>query len=199
MRTDLMMAAGLALIVAGCVQTDAIATTAGSTVEAAEAVSAEPEEMTEIGERVTEGNLVMENIPDIPASVRERLRQYQNVRGHGFSDWADEGILISTRFGETSQVHHVETPGGARKQVTFYDEPVGGGSFSPAGGSFVFGKDTGGDEFFQGYTFDMATGAVTQFTEPGTRNGGLAWSDDGSQVAWYRSTAGDPNWDILVA
>ena len=47
--------------------------------------------------------------------------------------------------------------------------------------------------------FDLATGDVTQFTEPGTRNGGLAWSDDGTQVAWYRSTAGDPNWDIMIA
>ncbi|MEL7232070.1 MAG: S9 family peptidase, partial [Pseudomonadota bacterium] len=155
--------------------------------------------MAETGERVTEGNLVKESIPEIPAEVSERLRQFQNVRGHGFSDWADEGILIGTRFGEVSQVHHVKTPGGARTQVTFYDEPVGGGSMNPAGGSFVFARDTGGDEFFQGYLFNLANGEVTQFTEPGTRNGGLAWSDDGSQVAWYRSTAGDPNWDILVA
>ncbi|MEM8616831.1 MAG: prolyl oligopeptidase family serine peptidase [Pseudomonadota bacterium] len=153
----------------------------------------------ENAERVTEGNLVKENIPEIPMAVGERLRQFQNVRGHGFSDWADEGILIGTRFGEVSQVHHVKTPGGARTQVTFYNEPVGGGDVSPAGGSFVFGKDTGGDEFFQGYLFNLTNGEVTQFTEAGTRNGGLAWSDDGSRVAWYRSTAGDPNWDILVA
>ena len=199
MRTDLMMAGGLAIFVAGCVQTDAITAAAEPAVEAANEAVTEAADMADTGERTTEGNLVMENIPDIPASVRERLRQYQNVRGHGFSDWTSEGILISTRFGETSQVHRVKTPGGARKQVTFYDEPVGGGNASPNGDSFVFGKDTGGDEFFQGFLFDLATGGVTQFTEPGTRNGGLAWSDDGSQVAWYRSTAGDPNWDIIIA
>ncbi|MEM7638995.1 MAG: prolyl oligopeptidase family serine peptidase [Pseudomonadota bacterium] len=199
MRTDLMMAGGLAFMIAGCVQTDAITASAEPVVEAATEAVTEAADMAETGERITEGNLVMENIPDIPASVRERLRQYQNVRGHGFSDWTSEGILISTRFGETSQVHRVKTPGGARQQVTFYDEPVGGGNASPNGDSFVFGKDTGGDEFFQGFLFDLATGGVTQFTEPGTRNGGLAWSDDGAQVAWYRSTAGDPNWDILIA
>ncbi|MEL6826943.1 MAG: prolyl oligopeptidase family serine peptidase [Pseudomonadota bacterium] len=199
MRTDLMMAGGLAIFVAGCVQTDAITAAAEPAVEAATEAVTEATGMADTGERTTEGNLVMENIPDIPASVRERLRQYQNVRGHGFSDWTSEGILISTRFGETSQVHRVKTPGGARQQVTFYDEPVGGGNASPNGDSFVFGKDTGGDEFFQGFLFDLETGGVTQFTEPGTRNGGLAWSDDGSQVAWYRSTAGDPNWDIIIA
>ena len=168
------------LSLAGCVQTEVLTAIPETTDETVEATSEDAAESN----RVTVGNLVMENIPEIPASVSQRLVQYQNVRGHGFSDWADDGILISTRFGETSQVHQVSTPGGARKQVTFYDEPVGGGDMSPAGGRFVFGKDTGGDEFFQGFLFDMASGAVTQFTEPGTRNGGLAWSDDGTQVAW---------------
>jgi dipeptidyl aminopeptidase/acylaminoacyl peptidase len=186
-------------MLAGCAQTELFAQAEPVTVETPAEVASTDAEAAEDSTRVTMGNLVMENIPEIPASVGERLRQYQNVRGHGFSDWADEGILIGTRFGETSQVHHVKAPGGARQQVTFYNEPVGGGNVSPAGGSFVFGKDTGGDEFFQGYLFDVATGGVTQFTEPGTRNGGLAWSDDGTQVAWYRSTAGDPNWDIMIA
>jgi dipeptidyl aminopeptidase/acylaminoacyl peptidase len=195
LRFKLLAGASLSLAIAGCDQTDALKEIADRDANAATEAAA----ATEGSGRTTDGNLVMENIPEIPAAVRERLRQYQNVRGHGFSDWADEGILISTRFGETSQVHHVKTPGAARKQVTFYDEPVGGGDVSPTGGRFVFGKDTGGDEFFQGYLFDLATGGVTQFTEPGTRNGGLAWRDDGRQVAWYRSTAGDPNWDILVA
>ena len=198
-RTNLLAGAALTLVIAGCAQTEALTSYADPNPAPAETTVSAETEMAAPSERVTEGNLVMENIPDIPADVSERLRQYQNVRGHGFSDWADEGILISTRFGETSQVHHVTKPGGARKQITFYDEPVGGGDVSPAGGSFVFGKDTGGDEFFQAYLFDLATGNVTQFTEPGTRNGGAVWSDDGQMVAWYRSTAGDPNWDIMIA
>ncbi|MEM1390420.1 MAG: prolyl oligopeptidase family serine peptidase [Pseudomonadota bacterium] len=155
--------------------------------------------IAETDERITEGNLVKESIPEIPDEIRERLRQYSNFRGHGFSDWTQGGIFISTRFGEVGQVHKVTMPLGARRQVTFYDEPVGGASSDPDGDGFVFGKDTGGDEFFQGFYFDSETGEVTQFTEPGTRNGAIAWTDDGEQVAWYRSTAGDPNWDILMA
>ncbi|MEO1044087.1 MAG: prolyl oligopeptidase family serine peptidase [Pseudomonadota bacterium] len=150
-------------------------------------------------ERVTRGNLVMEGIPDIPQEVSERLRQYQNVRGHGFQDWTEDGILISTRFGEVSQIHHVAAPLGARRQLTFYDEPIGGADASPAGGAFVFGKDTGGDEFYQGYLFDMASGKISQFTEPGSRNGGIIWSDDGSRAVWYRATEGEADWDILMA
>ena len=151
-------------------------------------------------ERIERGNLVIEGVPDIPAEVSERLRTYQNVRTHSFLDWTEDGgALISTRFGETAQVHHVKTPMGARRQLTFYDEPVGGADASPDGDVFVFAKDIGGDEFYQGYLFDLASGNVTRFTEEGTRNGGLVWSDDGAKVAWYQARRGETGWDIYVA
>ena len=149
-------------------------------------------------ERVTEGNLVMENIPEIPADVSEGLRQYQNVRTHGFADWTEEGILVTTRFGEVNQVHHVRFPGAVRRQVTFYEEPVNGADVSPEGGAFLFAKDTGGDEFYQGYLYDLDEDTVTQFTEPGTRNGSLVWSDQGDKAVWYEARDGDPDYDILV-
>lgn len=152
-------------------------------------------------ERVVVGNLEMENIPEIPAEVRERLRTYQNVRGAGFQGFLpDGGILISTRFAETSQIHRVDSPLGSRSQLTFYDEPVGGASLRPGGsGEFLFSRDVGGDEYFQLFLFDTETGRVRQLTEAGSRNGSASWSEDGEQLAWYRSTEGDPNWDILVA
>ena len=128
LRLSLMIGAASAVMLAGCTQTELFAQAEPVIVETASEVASADAEAVEESTRVTMGNLVMENIPEIPASVGERLRQYQNVRGHGFSDWADEGILIGTRFGETSQVHHVKTPGGARQQVTFYNEPVGGGN-----------------------------------------------------------------------
>lgn len=148
-------------------------------------------------ERVTEGNLVMEGIPEIPQDVKDTLIRYQNVRSHGFRDWSDDGILISTRFGEVSQIHKVETPLGARQQLTFFDEPVGGASVSPDGQSFLFAKDKGGDEFYQGFRYDLTDGSITRFTEAGTRNGGLQWADDGSFAVWYRATDGDPDYDII--
>lgn len=153
-------------------------------------------------ERITEGNLVMENIPDIPQSVRDRLQQFQNTRSAGFQGFVGEdgGILISTRFGETTQIHHVAEPMGMRRQLTFFDERVGGASYRPdSGGGFVFTRDTGGDEMFQAYFFDLESGATTRITEPDTRNGALSWSEDGDHMAWYRALPGEADWDILVA
>jgi dipeptidyl aminopeptidase/acylaminoacyl peptidase len=151
-------------------------------------------------ERVEQGALVMENIPAIDPAVRESLRRYGEVRSHGFSGWtADGGVLIATRFGEVAQVHRVDVPMGARRQLTFYDEPVNGGALNPKGDAFVFSKDSGGDEFFQAWHYDLSSGDVTQLSEPGTRNGSAQWTDDGTRLAWYRSQSGDGDWDVLVS
>ncbi|MDP1555768.1 MAG: prolyl oligopeptidase family serine peptidase, partial [Hyphomonas sp.] len=82
---------------------------------------------------------------------------------------------------------------------TFYTDAVGGADVSPQGGAFLFGKDRGGDEYYQSYRFDLGTGEITQYSEPGSRNGSALWADDGSVVAWARTNAGDPNNDILIA
>ncbi len=149
-------------------------------------------------ERVVEGNLVMEGIPEIPQDVRDTLIRYQNVRGHAFRAWAGDSILIGTRFGEVSQVHKVDMPMGAREQLTFFDEPSSGALVSPEGDAFLFSRDKGGDEFYQAFRYDLKTGDITQFTEDGTRNGGMVWADDGGFAIWYRAQDGNPNYDILM-
>ena len=47
-------------------------------------------------------------------------------RPAGFADWhpTQREMLITTRFADTAQVHHVKMPGGARTQLTFFNEPV---------------------------------------------------------------------------
>ena len=150
-------------------------------------------------DRRQEGALRLENVPSTPPEVRERLRQYVNTRGAGFVDFtADGGILVSTRFGDSSQIHRVDAPMGARSQLTFYDEPVGGALIRPDGEAFVFTRDVGGDENFAGFLQNLSDGRVTQFTAPGTRNQSFVWSRDGSRLAWTQVPAGDPNWDIMI-
>lgn len=145
------------------------------------------------------GALVMENVPETPPEVRERLRRYQNARAAGFLDWmADGSMLIATRFGQTNQVHRVAAPGAARVQLTFYDEPVAGAAARPGvPGAYVFARDTGGDEYYQVYAVDLAGGEV-QITESGTRNTDLEFSPDGRLIAWSRVTPGSGDYDIMV-
>ena len=82
--------------------------------------------------KTTAGNLVMENVPSIPVEIKEKSRRYSNIRSASFRSWSQDGkgMLIATGFGETTQLHKIDKPLGQRKQITFYDEPVGGGYFS---------------------------------------------------------------------
>ncbi len=164
---------------------------------AALAVCASAQETTQ---RVERGALQLENVPETPPDVSERLRQYVNTRSAGFADWLPGGgALISTRFGDTVQLHRVDQPMGARTQLTFFEERVVGGAARPETEQVLFVRDAGGDENFGGYLLDTASGRATQLTEPGTRNQGFIWRDDGGQVAWSFVPNADPNYDIYVA
>jgi dipeptidyl aminopeptidase/acylaminoacyl peptidase len=154
-------------------------------------------------ERVERGNLVLEGIPEIPPSLMERLDQYQNIRSAALADWhpSGQGILISTRFGETSQIHWVKNPGGARRQITFFDEPVRGASSSPADqfNGFLFAKDVGGSEFYQLFFYDLGDGSWRMMTDGESRNQAPLWSNDGRRFAYTTTARNQRDWDIRIA
>ena len=135
-------------------------------------------------------NLVVEGVPPLPPELKRDVGRYLEFRAAGLSSWHPQRreMLISTRFADAAQLHLVTQPGGARKQITFFPEPVAGGSYQPTTGDyFVFAQDIGGGEFYQLYRFDLADAKVTLLTDGKSRNSGGAWSTDGKQIA-YTST-----------
>lgn len=148
-------------------------------------------------ERREIGNQILENVPVAPPSIRESLARYQNARSASFGDWLQGGsMIITTRFGNTNQLHAVSAPGADRSQITFYDEPVASPHVLP-NGQILFSKDTGGDEWFQLFLRGQ-DGKTVQLTEPGTRNGSPTWSKDGSTLVWSRAVKGSANYDVLM-
>lgn len=151
--------------------------------------------------RVERGNLVMENVPEIPQSVKDRLSRYLDVRSAHFSDWAPGGgILISTRFGNTNQLHHVARPMGARTQLTFFKEPVHIGRFDPnnADRGFLFQKDIGGNEQNQIYWLDLDEGDYRLLTDGESRNGAFVWNNAGDRFAYYSTRRNNRDHDIWI-
>jgi dipeptidyl aminopeptidase/acylaminoacyl peptidase len=146
-------------------------------------------------------NLVAEGIPPLPASLVEELRPYTESRGASLAAWhpARKEMLISTRFGNTSQLHRVKFPGGARTQITFYEDAVGGANYEPVEGRyFLFTKDKGGNEFSQLYRMD-ADGRVTLLTDgKRSQNGGGVWSRDGRRIAYGSTMRNGRDRDIRV-
>jgi dipeptidyl aminopeptidase/acylaminoacyl peptidase len=151
------------------------------------------------GERVEQGNLVLENVPAVPATLAERTNQFQQTRGAGLQGWsADGSILITTRFAEAAQVHRVAFPGGARTQQTFYPDPVQSALPAKKGSGFLFGKDVGGSEFYQLYWFDPAVGRARLLTDGTSRNTDPKWSNKGDRFAYSTTRRNGRDFDIHV-
>jgi len=152
-------------------------------------------------EIVPNENLVAEGIPKIPASVAESIGRYSEFRAAGFSSWhpTRREMLVQTRFADTSQVHLVKFPGGARTQMTFFRDRVAGARYEPAkGDTFLFSKDIGGGEFFQIYLYDLATGDIKLLTDGKSRNTGPRWSYKGDRIAYGSTQRTGSDVDVWV-
>ncbi|HEV7405220.1 MAG TPA: S9 family peptidase [Chthoniobacteraceae bacterium] len=146
-------------------------------------------------------NLVADGVPAIPDELRADVGRYLEFRAARLNSWHPQRreMLISTRFADTVQLHLVAMPGGARRQMTFRKEPVGGGSFRPkTGDCIVFSEDSGGNEFRQLYRFDLADGRVTLLTDGKSRNLGPRWARSGRQFAYTSTSRTGKDTDIYT-
>ncbi|MHC4644551.1 MAG: TolB family protein, partial [Planctomycetota bacterium] len=154
-------------------------------------------------ERNEQGNIVTEGIPEIPSRIVDRMLQYQNTRWASIQDWdaAGKGMLISTRFAETNQLHYVEKPGGTRRQITFFGEPVGEARIcpDPRRQGFLFTKDVGGSEFYQLFYFDLKGAEYKMLTDGSSRNGAMLWSNKGDRFVYYSTRRNGRDWDLFVS
>jgi dipeptidyl aminopeptidase/acylaminoacyl peptidase len=143
--------------------------------------------------------LIADGIPEVPVELAAETRPYMEFRTAGFSGWhpSDKSMVIATRFGNTAQLHRVAQPMGARKQITFEAEPVGGGSWAPKTGDvFITQKDIGGNEFYQIYT--LKDGKLTMLTDGKSRNSVNTWSDDGELIAYSSTKRNGTDNDLYV-
>ncbi len=132
-------------------------------------------------------NLIAEGIPPIPQSVVDSVGRYTEFRSAGFAGWnpTKREMLILTRFGNTTQVHSVAMPDGDRHQLTFFPDSIGGAFYGPKNPNwFVFHKDVGGNEFFQYYRYDLATGNSTLLTDGKSRNTDGLIAPDGKTLVY---------------
>jgi dipeptidyl aminopeptidase/acylaminoacyl peptidase len=143
--------------------------------------------------------LIADGIPEVPAELAAETRPYMENRSAGFVGWhpVDKSMLISTRFGNTAQIHRVAMPMGARKQLTFEAEPVGGATWAPKSGDIMLvQKDIGGNEFYQIYA--MKNGRLELLTDGKSRNGLNAWSKDGELIAYTSTKRNGTDNDIYI-
>jgi dipeptidyl aminopeptidase/acylaminoacyl peptidase len=145
-------------------------------------------------------NLVVENIPAVPASIAEKANQYGEFRSAGLQDWdpVKREMLIGTRFADVPEIHRVKMPGGDRTQLTFFPDRTVGGHFGPKGDYFTFSKDIGGGEWFQIYRYDLADGKVTLLTDGKSRNTGRSFAHNDNRIAYSSTRRTGQDTDIWI-
>ena len=142
----------------------------------------------------------LDGIPPLPDDLAGPLEKYQNVRGARLIGWVgDQGLLITTRFSETPQLHLVRQPGGSRIQLTFADDPV---RFAAPGPNYslgtVFGRDQGGDGVPRLYKYDPLSATVQQISDLPGRHTRPVWSRSGSQLAFSNNGRNGRDNDIYL-
>lgn len=136
-----------------------------------------------------DGQVVMEDIPPIPASLVQSLNRYQNIRSAKLADFSADSnsIYIKTRFSQVTQLHRVDAPGGARQQLSFSSEPVGEVVRQPNGKLLALTRDQGGDEFDQVFLLNPQDGTIRRLSAGQALNNRMVWDRQGRRLA-YRST-----------
>jgi len=160
-----------------------------------------PSAVAQVEERTANsGNVVLQDVPEIPQEIGEQLRRYQNVRTASLLDWSADGesIFIRTRFAEVNQIHRVDGPGGARQQLTWFEEPVGSAARRPGHDTLAFLMDSGGNEFSQIFLFEPADGSTRMISDGESRNGGLEWSQDGRHLAFQSTRRNGRSNDVWI-
>ena len=138
------------------------------------------------------GQLILEGIPEIPREIRDELFRFQNIRAAAFRAWTmdSESIYVSTGFGSVDALHKIERPQGARRQQTFFREPMGEVSRRPGQEQLLFTRDIGGSEFSQLFLLDPGGGDAVMLTDGKSLNRETVWDRRGARLA-YQSTRRD--------
>jgi dipeptidyl aminopeptidase/acylaminoacyl peptidase len=144
---------------------------------------------------------ITEGIPPIPPSLAAEVGRYTNFRAAEILSWHPlrREMLIAT-WCSVPQVYQIKFPGGAHTQLTFFeDRTTRGASYQPTRGDyFIFSKDSGGDENYQTYRYDFATGDITLLTDGKSKNGPGLWSNRGDRIVYNSTRRNGTDVDLYV-
>jgi dipeptidyl aminopeptidase/acylaminoacyl peptidase len=143
--------------------------------------------------------LVADGIPPVPEALTETTRPYMEFRTATLQGWnpRSRGLAVTTRFGNTAQVHEVAAPMGMRRQLTFEADTITGASYSRGKGDvLVVQKDVGGNEFWQLYRLE--NGRLHLLTDGKSRNSIDAWTHDGRWLAYTSTRRNGTDSDIYL-
>jgi dipeptidyl aminopeptidase/acylaminoacyl peptidase len=177
---------------------DFIVLTAGALLAVPALQAAEPDQATV----AIPATIIAKNVPPIPREHAADLLPYENIRAASFAEWhpKERRMLIRTRFANSSQLHELKMPMGARTQLTFFNDTVGSGTARPSDpDQVVFSLNEGGAENFQLFLLDRKTGRPHRFTDGKSRYLSSRWSHDGKLLVYTSNARNGRDSDLYLA
>ena len=146
------------------------------------------------------GNLILEDIAEIPREVFLDLYRFQNVRAAAFRAWTADSrsMYVSTGFGNVDSIHRVDMPLGARRQVTFYEEPVGGIAGQPGTDSWFSRAMLAAPSSHKYFLLDPVTGEAEMLSDGESRNGAVLWDRRGTRIAFQSTRRNGASNDVWI-
>ncbi len=136
---------------------------------------------------MNDGQVVLENVPPIPAELRERLERYQRLTSFRMLDWSRDGKspLVRSRMGDVAQVQSVAKRGAEAVALTRLANPVREVTRQHRGDLLAFTMNEGGDGDDQLYLLDPVSGDIRQLTDtPGALNNRMVWDRQDRRLAF---------------
>lgn len=143
--------------------------------------------------RAQSPSLSQQDLAPADAAVTQALPRYLEARAARFIDWQPDGaMLVSTRFGETEQIHRVRSPAGAREQLSFEPAGVLAAAAQPQHpGGFAYLTPRGGGQGTAVLLAQPGRPAVA-LTDGSARDGAAIWAHDGQHIAFSSNRGAAP-------
>jgi dipeptidyl aminopeptidase/acylaminoacyl peptidase len=132
--------------------------------------------------------------------VTATLPRYQASRSASFIDWLLDGsMLITTRFGDTEQIHRLRAPLAMREQLTWAAGGISAGAARPyASDALVYVAALHGGEGSQLLLQRLEDHQLTALTDGSHRDERPLWAHDGKHVAFASNRRNGIDVDIYV-
>lgn len=137
-------------------------------------------------------NLVIDGIPNIPASLAPKVRRYSNFYGLPLAGWdPTKRELWLKGISNVSWVSKVEIPGGSPKAwIYLQTNGIYDLYFQPQAKSLVYNRDADGNEAYQMYLYDIEKRSDRPFTDSDSRNTEPVWSNSGDRIVYCSTPTG---------
>src|SRR6266542_428125 len=139
-------------------------------------------------------NIEAVGVPPVPASLARDLSPYSSVYGLPLAGWDFEKHEILLKgISNTTWISRVSSPG-AKALPTLIYIPSNGiydVYFQPQGKYLAYTRDTGGNETFQLYLYQIGRVQSTMLSDGKSRNTEPVWSNAGDRIVYSSTPIGD--------